>query len=313
MKVFVAGATGAIGKRLLPRLGAAGYEVVAMTRTPKNVESLRAAGARPVVADALDKDSVLRAVTEAQPEVVIHELTALTGVKSYRRFDEEFALTNRLRTEGADYLLAAARAAGARRFVAQSYGSWNYAHTGTDPKTEEDGLDLAPTRHQRQSLAAIRYLEQAVLGASDLEGVALRYGNLYGPGTNIAANGDVVASVRKRMVPIIGDGAGVWSFVHVDDAAAATVAAIERGTPDVYNICDDEPAPVAVWLPELAKAVGAKPPLRIPVWLGRLAAGDVGVVMMTQLRGASNDKAKRSLGWQPAYASWRQGFRTGLG
>jgi nucleoside-diphosphate-sugar epimerase len=313
MKVFVAGATGAVGKRLVPRLVAAGYDVVAITHSAGHVESLRAAGAQPVVADALDKDSVLHAVTEAQPEIVIHELTALTGVKSYRRFDAEFALTNRLRTEGMDYLLAAARAAGALRFVAQSYGSWNYARTGTDPKTEEDGLDLAPTRYQRQSLAAIRYLEQAVLGTSDMEGVALRYGNLYGPGTNVASDGDVVASVRKRMLPIIGDGAGVWSFVHVDDAAAATVAAIERGAPGVYNICDDEPAPVAVWLPELAKAVGARPPLRIPIWLGRLAAGEVGVAMMTQVRGASNAKAKRVLGWQPAYASWRQGFRTGLG
>ncbi len=313
MRVFIAGATGAIGKRLVPRMIAAGYEVIAMTHSPQRVESLRAAGAHPIVADALDPSAIMRAVRDAEPEVVIHELTALTGVKNYKRFDDEFALTNRLRTEGTTYLLAAAQAAGARRFIAQSFGNWNYARTGTGPKTEEDILDPDPPRHQRQTLAAIRDLERAVCGATNIEGIALRYGNLYGPETSIAIDGDVVAMVRKRALPIIGDGAGVWSFIHVGDAAAATVAAIQRGAPGVYNIVDDEPASVALWLPELAKAVGAKPPLHIPVWLGRVATGDVGVSLMTQVRGASNLKAKRELGWTLSYPTWRQGFRTGLG
>lgn len=312
MKVFVAGATGAIGKCLVPQLIASGYDVIAMTRSPERTDALRAAGAKPVVADALDRDAVRRAVLHAEPEVVIHEATALTGVKNYRRFDDEFALTNRLRTEGTANLLEAAQVVGTRRFIAQSYGNWNYARTGTGLKTEDDCLDANPPRNQRKSLKAIRALEKAVLSAQGIEGVALRYGNLYGPGTGIAADGDVVAMVRKRMLPIIGDGAGVWSFLHVADAASATVAAIQRGAPGIYNIADDEPAPVASWLPELARAVGAKPPFHVPVWVGRLAAGEVGVSLMTQVRGATNAKATRELGWKPTYASWRQGFWTGL-
>jgi nucleoside-diphosphate-sugar epimerase len=237
-------------------------------------------------------------------------------VKNYAKFDEEFALTNRLRTEGTDYLLAAARTVGARRFIAQSYGNWNYARTGpkTGLKTEEDPLDPTPPRHQQQSLQAIRYLENAVVIAADgIEGVALRYGNLYGPGTGFALDGDIVATVRTRGFPIVGDGAGVWSFIHVDDAAAATVAAIQRGVPGVYNVADDEPAPVRTWLPALAQAVGAKPPRHIPAWLGRLVIGEVGMSMMTQIRGVSNTNARRELDWTPYYATWRQGFRTGLG
>lgn len=315
MKVLVAGASGAIGKRLVPQLVARGDEVIALTHSPTNVEPLRAASAQPIVADALDRSAVIRALQQAEPEVVIHELTALAGAKNYRKFDDEFALTNRLRTEGAEYLLEAARAVGVRRFIAQSFGNWNYARTGSGsvPKTEDDALDPHPPRNQQQSLQAIRYLEHAVLAADGIEGVALRYGNLYGPGTGFAVDGELVAMVRKRAFPIVGDGGGVWSFIHVEDAASATIAAMLHGAPGVYNIADDEPAPVRVWLPELARAVGAKPPLHIPVWLGRLIVGEVGVSLMTQIRGASNAKARRELGWTPCYATWKQGFRTGLG
>lgn len=313
MKIFVAGATGAIGKRLVPQLIASGYEVVAMTRSPQHVERLRAAGAEPVVADALDRSAVMQALKQAKPEIVIHQLTALTGVKNYKQFDDEFALTNRLRTEGTDYLLEAAQAMGARRFIAQSYGNWNYARVGTGLKTEEDPLDPSPPRNQTKSLWAIRYVENAVVSAHGIEGIALRYGNLYGPGTGIAADGEIAATVRKRGLPIVGNGAGVWSFIHVDDAASATAAAIYHGVPGIYNIADDEPAPVRTWLPALAQAVGAKPPLHIPAWLGRLIIGEVGVSMMTQVRGATNVKAKRELDWTPSYSTWRQGFWTGLG
>lgn len=313
MKIFVAGANGAIGKPLVAQLIAHGYDVVAMTRSPKHSDALRALGAEPVVADALDRAALIEAVTRAEPEVVIHELTALTHAKDYKHFDNEFAMTNRLRTEGTDNLLAAAQAAGARRFIIQSYGNWNYARGGSMAKSEDDPLDPTPPANQTKSMEAIRYLEQAVLGADGIEGVALRYASLYGPGTGLAADGDIAASVRKRMLPIIGNGAGIWSFIHVDDAASATVAAIQPGVRGIYNVADDEPAPVSVWLPDYARALGAKSPFHIPVWLGRLIVGDVGVSMMTQIRGASNAKAKRELGWTPAYASWRDGFRKGLG
>jgi nucleoside-diphosphate-sugar epimerase len=313
MKVFVAGASGAAGKRLVPALVEGGHSVVGMTRSAEKADLLRALGAEPVVADGLDRDAVTEAVAAARPDAVIHQLTALTRLKSFRRFDRDFALTNRLRTEGLDHLLAAARAAGARRFVAQSYGNWSYEPTGDGPKAEEDPLDPSPPRNQTETLAAIRHLEEAVTGAGGIDGLALRYGNFYGPGTSLALDGDLVELVRKRRLPIVGDGGGVWSFVHVDDVATATVAALERGAPGIYNVADDEPAPVAEWLPELARAVGAKPPRRVPVWIGRIAAGEVGVSMMTRIRGASNARAKRELGWAPRYASWREGFRTGLG
>jgi 2-alkyl-3-oxoalkanoate reductase len=312
MRVFVAGASGAVGKRLVPLLIASGYDVAAMTRSPQKTAALRAAGADPVVADGLDRTAVVHAVMRAEPEVVIHQMTALSGVTSFRKFDDEFALTNRLRTEGTDHLLEAARAAGVRRIIAQSYGNWNYERTGSGLKTEADPFDPNPPANQRKSLAAIRYLEDAVIGAAGIEGIALRYANLYGPGTGFAVDGAIVKLVRKRRLPIVGDGGGVWSFIHIDDAVAATVAAIEHGAPGIYNIVDDDPAPVAVWLPELARVLGAKPPWRVPVWLGRLAAGEVGVSMMTQIRGTSNAKAKRELAWQPRYKSWRDGFRTGL-
>jgi nucleoside-diphosphate-sugar epimerase len=312
MDVLVAGGSGAMGRRLVPRLLTAGHHVVATTRSSSNAEWLRRVGAEPAIVDALDRDAVMDAVKRAAPEVLIHQLTGLKGVHSYRNFDREFALTNRLRTEGTDHLLAAAQAVGVRRFVAQSYGNWNYARTGSGLKTELDPLDPDPPANQVRTLEAIRYLEHAVLNADGIEGVALRYANFYGPGTGIALDGDIVAQVRKRRMPIVGDGAGVWSFIHMDDAAAAAVAAMERGAPGVYNVVDDQPAPVRKWLPALAEAVGAKPPRHVPVWLGRLAAGEVGVSMMTRIRGTSNAKAKRELGWSPRYPSYREGFSLGL-
>jgi 2-alkyl-3-oxoalkanoate reductase len=313
MRIFVAGASGAIGRRLVPLLVAGGYEVSAMTRSEEKMEALRSVGAHPVVADGLDRTAVMQAVVRAEPEVVIHQMTGLTGVKSFKRFDDEFASTNRLRTEGVDYLVEAARSAGARRVIAQSFGNWNYERTGDGLKTEEDPLDPDPPANQRRSLHAIRYLERAVVEADQFEGVALRVGNFYGPGTGFALDGDLVRLVRKRRLPIVGDGAGVWSFIHVDDVATATIAAIDHGQPGIYNIADDDPAAVSVWLPELAKAVEAKPPRRVPVWLGRLAIGEVGISMMTKIKGASNAKAKRELDWTLRYGSWRDGFRHGLG
>jgi len=296
----------------VPMLVAGGYEVAAMTRSPQQAAALRAAGAQPVIAQALDRGAVVEALRQSRPEVVIHQLTGLAGVKNFKNFDREFALTNRLRTEGTDYLLEGARAAGAGRFIAQSYGGWTYERSGTALKTEDDPLDAAPPANQTASLAALRYLDEKVAGAAGLAGLAFRYANFYGPGTSIGQGGDIVAMVRKRQLPVIGTGAGVWSFVHIDDAATATVAAVRAGAADIYNIVDDEPAPVADWLPELARAVGARPPRRVPVWLGRAAAGDAGVSMMTQIRGMSNAKAKRELGWSPRYPSYREGFLAGL-
>jgi nucleoside-diphosphate-sugar epimerase len=312
MKVFLAGSTGALGRRLVPLLAARGHDVVAMTRSPANRDLLRHLGAEPVVADGLDRDAVIAAVARAEPHAVVHEMTALAGVTSVKHFDDEFALTNRLRTEGVDILLDAARVAGTRRFVAQSFGNWNYERTGSEPKSEEDPLDPDPPAAMARSLDAIRHLESAVLGDLAIEGIVLRYANLYGPGALIGADGAMVEDVLRRRVPIIGDGAGVWSFVHLDDAARATARALEVAAPGVYNVADDEPAPVSVWLPELASVLEAKPPRRVPVWLGRIAAGDAGVSLFTQIRGASNAKAKCELGWRPRYASWREGFRFGL-
>jgi nucleoside-diphosphate-sugar epimerase len=313
MKVFVAGGSGAMGRRLVPQLVAGGYEVVAMTRDEGKASWLRRVGAQPVIADALDRAAVAGVVKGSEPEVVMHQLTGLTGVKSFKNFDKEFALTNRLRTEATDYLLEAAQAAGVRRIVAQSYGNWNYERTGSAVKTEQDPFDPNPPANQVKTLQAIRYVENAVVNADGIDGIALRYGNFYGPGTGVDLGGDIVTQVRKRTFPIVGDGAGIWSFVHMDDAAAAAIAAIEHGRPGIYNVSDDEPAPVSEWLPDLAAAVGAKPPRHVPVWLGRLAAGDVGVSMMTQIRGTLNAKAKAELGWAPRYRTCHEGFRNGLG
>jgi 2-alkyl-3-oxoalkanoate reductase len=308
MKVFVAGASGAIGQALVPQLLARGHQVVAMTRAPGKADALRALGAEVEIADALDLTRVMQAVVRSEPEVVVSELTSLAGASDFKHFDREFELTNRLRTEGTDHLLEAARAAGARRLVAQSYGNWNYERTGSGVKTESDPLDPDPPANQRESLRAIRYLESRVLGAEALEGIVLRYGNFYGPGTDLSPDGAFAELIRKRRFPVVGDGAGLWAFIHVDDGAAATVAAVEHGAPGIYNIVDDEPAAVERWLPQIARMLGAKPPRRVPVWLGKLAAGEVGVSMMTKMRGASNAKAKRELGWEPAYPSYRDGF-----
>jgi nucleoside-diphosphate-sugar epimerase len=307
MRVFVAGATGVMGRQLVPRLLAGGHQVIGMTRTEAKQAELWDLGAEPVVADALDPDQVAEAVAQARPEVIVHQLTAIGGL-DMRHFDRDFAMTNRLRTEGTDHLLAAGRAVGVERFVAQSYTSWPYARTGGAVKTEDDPLDPAPAREMRESLAAIRHLEAAVIGAEWTEGIVLRYGGFYGPGTSMAPGGEQFELVRKRRIPVVGDGGGIWSFVHVADAAEATVAAVERGRRGIYNVVDDEPAPVAVWLPALAQAIGAPKPWRVPRWVGRLLAGEAGAVMMTETRGASNAKAKRELGWQPRHASWRAGF-----
>jgi nucleoside-diphosphate-sugar epimerase len=308
MRIFVAGATGAVGKRLIPLLVASGHTVAGTTRSADKAERLWSAGAEPVVVDALDRDAVVAAVRRTRPDVVVHELTALTGAVSMRRLDRAFEATNRLRTEGTDNLLAAARAAGARRFVAQSFAGWPYARVGGPVKTEEDPLDADPPASARRSLAAIRYLEGAVVGGNGLDGLALRYGGFYGPGTALGPGGMMVEAIRKRRFPIVGRGGGVFSFIHIDDVAGATHAAIERGAPGVYNVADDEPAPVSDWLPVLAAALGAKPPRRLPAWVGRIAAGELLMLMMTQMRGASNAKAKRELDWAPVHPSWRKGF-----
>ncbi len=307
MRVFVAGATGAIGKQLVPRLVAAGHEVHGMTRSGPKQAMLRELGAVPVVADALDPDQVAQAVGRARPDVIVHQLTAI-GAIDPRHFDRDFALTNRLRTEGTDYLLSAGRAVGVRRFVAQSNGAFPYARTGGAVKGEEDPLDPSPVREMRAMVAAIRHLEEAVLGAGWTEGIVLRYGAFYGPGTSMAPGEEQFELVRRRKFPLVGDGGGVWSFIHVADAAEATVAAVEHGRRGVYNVVDDDPAPVAEWLPALAQTLGAKKPMRVPRFAGRLFAGEAGAVMMTELRGASTAKAKRELAWQPGHPSWREGF-----
>jgi nucleoside-diphosphate-sugar epimerase len=308
MRVFVAGATGAIGRQLVPRLVAAGHEVHGMTRSDSKRAMLSELGAVAVVADALDPHQVAEAVGRAKPDVIIHQLTAIPATLDLRHFDRDFALTTRLRTEGTDHLLSAGQAVGVRRFVAQSNGAFPYARTGGPVKSEEDSLDSAPAREMREAFAAIRYLETAVLGADWTEGIVLRYGAFYGPGTSMAPGTDQIEMVRKRKFPLVGDGGGVWSFIHVADAADATVAAVEHGSRGIYNIVDDDPAPVADWLPALAHQLGAKKPMRVPRFVGRLLAGEAGVVMMTELRGASNSKAKRELGWRPAHRSWRQGL-----
>jgi 2-alkyl-3-oxoalkanoate reductase len=308
MHVYVAGATGAIGKPLIPQLIRAGHTVTASTRSPAKAERLRALGAEPVVVDGLDGKAVTEAVKTAEPDAIVHQMSALAGTPDLRHFDRWFATTNELRTTGTDILLAAAREVGVVRFVAQSYTGWTNPRTGGPVKTEDDGFDPDPAKAQRESITAIRYVENAVPSAG-VQGIVLRYGNFYGPG----ASEQLVELIRKRRFPLVGDGAGVWSWIHLDDAAAATVAALERGEPGVYNVTDDEPAAASEWLPYLAEAVGAKPPMRFPKWVARLMAGEVAVRWMTEGRGSSNAKAKRELGWAPEWRSWRQGFRDGLG
>ena len=321
MRVFVAGASGALGVQLVPQLVAAGHDVVAMTKTGSKQDRLRDLGARPVVAEALDPDAVAAVVGEAEPEVIVHQLTALSGKLSARdmRYPDRSpaaVMTNRLRTEATDHLLAAGCAVGARRFVAQSFGAFRFGRTGGPVYTEDDPLGPGdPPAAMRQAQASYLYLERAVTTITWGEGLVLRYGGFYGPGTGTSSAPDAVMSeaIRRRRFPIVGGGGGVWSHVHVEDAAAATVAAVERGQPGIYNIVDDDPAPIREWLPALATALGAKPPRRVPRWFGRLAAGDAATAMMTEARGASNAKAKRELDWRLRYPSWRQGFSEGLG
>jgi len=313
MRIFIAGATGVIGKRLVPLLRANGHEVVGTTRSPGKVKDLRALGAEPRLLDVLDAVAVGKAVSEARPDVVVHQATALSDLGNLRNLDEAFADTNRLRTEGTDNLLAAAQAAGAEKFVAQSFAGWPYAKEGSLVKDEEAPLDPSPPANAEQSMAAIRHLEKAVAGAEALAGIVLRYGGFYGPGTSLFEGGEHVAAIRRRAFPLVGSSAGMWSFVHIDDAAAATLAAIERGGRGIYNVVDDEPAPASEWLPYLAERLGAKQPRHVPEWLGRLVAGEQVVSMMTEARGASNAKAKRELGWTLVHPTWREGFANGLG
>jgi nucleoside-diphosphate-sugar epimerase len=301
MRVFVAGATGAIGSRLVPQLLERGHEVIGTSRSPGKAERLRALGAEAIELDLLDPRAVRDAVAAARPDAIVHQATALAGLGDFKNFDRSFAATNRLRTEGTHALLAGAREAGVDRFVVQSYAGWPYARVGGPVKTEEDPLDPAPVDAMRETRAAIEEQERAAVAAG---GIALRYGGFYG-----SPDDAQLEPVRKRRFPIVGDGAGVWSFVHLDDAAAATILAVEHGEPGIYNVVDDDPAPVREWLPALAEAIGAKPPRRVPRWLARIAAGEAGVVLMTESRGASNAKAKRELGWTLRFPSWRQGFR----
>jgi nucleoside-diphosphate-sugar epimerase len=300
MRVFIAGASGAIGARLVPQLVERGNEVVGTCRSTGKADRVRDLGAEPVVLDLLDPGAVRSAVAAARPDAIVHEATALAGLSDFKHFDRSFAATNRLRTAGTDALLDAAGRSGVSRVVAQSYAGWPYERTGGPVKTEDDPLDPAPVAAMSETLAAIRHVEERVVAAG---GAALRYGGFYG-----SPDDAQLELVRKRRFPIVGDGDGVWSFVHLDDAAAATALVVERGASGIYNVVDDEPAPVREWLPALAAAIGAKPPRRVPRWLARLAAGEAGVVLMTEARGASNRKAKDELGWTLRHPSWRQGF-----
>jgi nucleoside-diphosphate-sugar epimerase len=305
MRVFVTGATGALGRHLVPGLVAAGHEVTATTRTPGKVARLRAVGAEPVVLDGLDREAVIAAVRAAAPEVIVHQMTALADMRSFRNPDKAFAATNELRTRGTDNLLAAAARTGTRRVIAQGYaGPGPDKPSGGALKTEEDPLDWRSIRSAVQMPAAIKYVDKTVPLEAP-EGIVLRYGAFYGPG----ASDVLLEMLRKRQVPVVGGGTGVWSFVEITDAAAATLAAVDRGAPGLYNVVDSGPAPVSEWLPYLAQVAGAKPPLRLPAWLGRLLAGEFVVAQMTTSRGSSNDKARKELGWEPRYPSWREGFR----
>ncbi|GAA2297686.1 NAD(P)-dependent oxidoreductase [Actinomadura luteofluorescens] len=313
MKIFIAGASGAIGGHLVPQLVARGHEVVGTTRSAAKTAALRALGAEPMIVDALDPDSVADAVARAEPEVIVHQLTALSGPADFRHVKRMAAATDRLRTEGTDHLLAAARAAGVGRFVAQSNAMW-MERTGGPVADENGRIEPSPPADIERSVAALRHLEEAVTGITWADGIALRYGGFYGPGTGISAERDAVMTeqIVRRKFPIVGGGGGVWSLVHITDAASATVAAIERGRPGIYHVADDEPAPVRVWLPELARALGAEPPRRVPAWPVRLLAGKGPVDLMTRARGISSEKTKRELDWAPRYPTWRTGFTDGL-
>jgi nucleoside-diphosphate-sugar epimerase len=310
VRVFVAGASGAIGRPLVAKLIAAGHEVTGMTRSESKAQDVRRSGARAAVVDVFDLDALRAAVEEARPEVIVHELTALPDRLDFRQKDV-YAPTNRLRTEGTRNLLDAASAAGARRFISQSI-AFAYRNEGSRVKSEADPLlDDAPDAFG-SGVKALRQMEAMVLGADGLDGLVLRYGFFYGPGTHYGDDGAMVADVRRRRLPIVGRGTGVFSFIHVDDAADATVSAVERGAAGVYNVTDDEPAAMSDWVPVLAEAAGAKRPMRVPVWLAKLVGGRQAATFASVLRGASNEKAKRELGWQPAHPSWRNGFAESL-
>lgn len=315
MNIFVAGATGVIGRELVRLLVERGDTVTGMTRSASRRGVIEQLGARSVVADAFDAEAVHRAVAAAEPDVVVHEMTALTHLGAPRNLHRDFAQTSRLRTEGTDILLAASQAVGVPRFIAQSYCGYLPATHGPLIVPEDEPLDPRLAGALAGVFEALQYLETAVTGASSTVGIVLRYGGFYGPGTTLSRRppGAHTELVRKRRFPIIGNGAGIWSFIHVEDAARATVAAIDRAERGIYHICDDEPAPVREWLPELAAALGARPPFRVPRWLGRLAAGEAAVIVSTEVSGASNAKARRELRWEPVYRSWREGFRRGLG
>jgi 2-alkyl-3-oxoalkanoate reductase len=308
MKIFIAGATGAVGRPLVSASIRAGHLVVGLTRTPAKAGMIREMGAEPVLADGLDADAIAAALASTRPDAVIHEMTDLAGATDLRHFDRTFAASNRLRTEGTDILLASAREIGVKRFIAQSFCGWPYARVGDGVKTEADALDPDPPAQLRATLQAIQYVEKTVTGSVHPEGIVLRYGAFYGPGTGMLDRA-MLAQIRHRRTPLIGDGAGWWSFVHVEDAAAATVVALEHGQPgSIYNIVDDDPAQVSEWLPALADIVGARPPFHLPAWIARIVAGEHLVSMMTQIRAGSNRKAKTELGWRPAHPSWRTGF-----
>jgi nucleoside-diphosphate-sugar epimerase len=304
MHVYIAGGTGAIGTRLVRQLVEGGHRVTATTRDRAKLAGLEDLGAHAVVVDGLDSAAVGEAVATARPDAVVHQMTALAGRLDPKHFDRSFAITNRLRTEGLDHLVAAAQAAGVKQIVAQSYTGWPNIRAGGWVKDEEDPLDPEPPKAQRESLGAIRHLEETV---QKVDGTVLRYGGFYGDPSD-----PMLPLVRKRRFPLVGGGGGYMSWVHLDDAARATVLALEQNARGVFNIVDDEPAPASEWLPYLAECLGAKPPRRLPVWVARLAAGDVAVSMLTRTRGSSNARARRELGWELRWPSWREGFRHGL-
>lgn len=313
MKIFLAGASGAIGQTLIPLLVEQQHEVFGAFRNPAHTDRVQSLGAAPVLLDALDAQAVHDRIAEIRPQVVLHQLTAIPARLDLRHFDREFEMTNRLRTEGTRNLATAAVRAGVERFIAQSHTGWPYARRGITLKTEEDDLDLTPPPQMKTTLDALQVLENTVVREQGFTGIVLRYGPFYGPLSSIARDGALVEDLRSHRLPVIGQGTGVWSFIHLHDAATATLAAITRGQRGIYNIVDDDPAPAIEWIPFLAECVGAKPPMRVPNWFAKMAIGEHAVSMMNDIRGVSNAKAKAELGWTPKWSSWRQGFREALG